>query len=409
MSESSGLTQRLWSSAAAVAAGGRVRVLVAVSAGWLLVVGTRFVLPTLLPTLTVEFGLSNTTAGLAITVSGVSYAATQFPAGLLTDRFGERRVLGGSLVVVVLGALLFTVASTFGVFLLSCAVLGLGGGLYGPPQGSVLSNVFREGDGTAFGVSRAAGSAGAATLPVVAGVLVGVVGWRGTFAVFVPALLAAVGGLLLVLPTRTGGDGSTDRAPRSLSRVVAVLGRPQVALAVTATTLMVFSFQAITAFLPTYLVSVKGLDQASAATLYAVFFAAGASFQPISGRLGDRFGFRNVLVAVGLLGVLPLVALPALSGPLALGVALLVAGSRLGLAPLSDAYIVRILPPEIQGGTWGLVRTVFFVVGSSGPLAVGWMADAGYFDEAFLALAVVTGVMALLYWRLPTRDGGTNA
>lgn len=400
----------LRSRATALVAGERRPVLVVVSLGWLLVVGTRFVLPALLPTMTADFGLSNTAAGLALTVGGAGYAATQLPAGLVADRLGERRVLGASLVVVALGAFLFAVAGTFGAFLAGCAVLGLGGGLYGPPQGSVLSNVFRDGDGAAFGVSRAAGSAGAATLPAVAGLLVGVVGWRGTFAVFVPALLAAVGGLWLVLPIRTADhDGSTERSSRSLRRVVAVLGRPQVALAVAATTLMVFTFQALTAFLPTYLVTAKGLSQASSAALFAVFFAAGAGFQPVAGRLGDRFGFRRVLVAVGAVGVLPLLALPALSGRLALGVALLVAGTRLGLAPLSDAYIVRILPPEIQGGTWGLVRTVFFVVGASGPLLVGGMADAGYFDEAFVTLAAVTGVMAVLYWRLPARGDGTNS
>jgi sugar phosphate permease len=62
-----------------------------------------------------------------------------------------------------------------------------------------------------------------------------------------------------------------------------------------------------------------------------------------------------------------------------------------------------VLPEELQGTAWGLLRTCFFLIGATGSTFVGALADAGFFDEAFLALGVITAVAALLYTVLPAR------
>ena len=41
---------------------------------------------------------------------------------------------------------------------------------------------------------------------------------------------------------------------------------------------MLFTYQALTAFLPTYLIQTKGLSQGTAAGLFALLFVAGAGF-----------------------------------------------------------------------------------------------------------------------------------
>jgi sugar phosphate permease len=62
----------------------------------------------------------------------------------------------------------------------------------------------------------------------------------------------------------------------------------------------------------------------------------------------------------------------------------------------------------VQGSAWGLVRTVFFLVGATGSMFVGALADRGLFDESFYALAALTGVAALLFLRLPqSRSAGS--
>jgi predicted MFS family arabinose efflux permease len=167
---------------------------------------------------------------------------------------------------------------------------------------------------------------------------------------------------------------------------------------------MLFTFQALTAFLPTYLVTTKGVSPASAAGPYALLFVSGSAFQPIAGSAADRFGDREVSAFVAGASVLPLVGVVLVEGPLALAVLIALIGARLGTDPILNAYVVRALPPGIQGTAWGLLRTVFFTVASTGSIVVGALGDAGWFDEAFFLLAALTVFAALLCAGLPSRS-----
>lgn len=60
---------------ATVLADGRGPVLAVVALGWLLVSGTRFVVPALLPQIKTTFAVSNTAAGFAVTLVWLTYAA----------------------------------------------------------------------------------------------------------------------------------------------------------------------------------------------------------------------------------------------------------------------------------------------------------------------------------------------
>jgi MFS family permease len=75
----------------------------------------------------------------------------------------------------------------------------------------------------------------------------------------------------------------------------------------------------------------------------------------------------------------------------------------MSIGPVSNAYIVDLLPDDVQGTAWGALRTGLFVVGSFGSTVVGYMADAGLFDVSFYLLAVITAVGASVYVFLPER------
>lgn len=382
---------------------GRGWILISVAMGWLLVLGLRFAIPTLLPQIKAEFTISDTAAGIAITLIWGTYGLMQFPAGILVDRFGSRRLLTGSLLATCLSMVSFAIAPVFGLFLVACVLFGVSTGFFGPPRSIVLSNTYTKHDGTAFGATLAAGSIGAALIPLAIGVAVTQVEWRTIF-----WLLAPLGGVLAIgmwrfIPEfdRTEGpiDGTTIETVR---KIIGVLRRPIVVIMFIATALMLFVLQGLTAFLPTYFIEMKDLSQGTAAGLYSLLFVCGAVFQSTAGTAADRFGDKRVLVFIAGVSVIPLVALPFTDGflPLALLTALL--GIRLAVMPVSNAYIVRMLPAEIQGTVWGLIRSLFFGLGAFGSVFVGTFADANLFDEAFLILAGFTAVGTLLYLLLPS-------
>lgn len=403
-------------------ADGRGWTLLVVAVGWFFVLGLRFVIPALLPLITDDFPVSNAAAGGAITLLWVTYAFIQFPAGALVDRVGERRLLVASALVSAAGLAGYLGSVTFAVFLLATAAFGFGSGLYGPARGTVLTRTFPDRDGIAFGTVLAAGSVGAAVLPPLTTVLAGRIGWRAAIGLTVPAFLVVAVALWRRVPAGTADDpvqadgdaGPEDRRPETdggdalradLAAIRTAVASKGVALAVAAVTCMLFALQGLTAFLTTYLVEVKGLGEGTAGLLFGVVFVSGAIAQWLGGGLADRWGHGRVLALVSFLSVPPLIALPLLSGVLPLALVAATLGVRLSVGPVTNAYVVGLLPLEIRGTAWGFLRTGFFTVGAFGSTVVGAMADRALFAEAFFLLAALSALAGLLYLFLPARGG----
>jgi len=72
--------------------------------------------------------------------------------------------------------------------------------------------------------------------------------------------------------------------------------------------------------------------------------------------------------------------------------------------PLTNAYIVDLLPDAVEGTGWGLLRTGFFSVGAMGSTLVGFFADRGLFDLSFYVMAGLTLLAGGLFLVLPERE-----
>lgn len=382
------------------------RALGTLALGWFLTLGARFLPPAILPQIRATFDIGDATAGIAISAIWVGYGVMQFPAGALADRRDERTLLSLSLVLagVSLGAI--GAAPVFPVFLVACGLFGLGTGLYGPPRGIALSNLFAPTPGRAFGITLAAGSLGSAALPFVASVLADGVGWRLAVGLVVPPFLAVAAATWRYVPADTGSANADDGGAVALRRTLRhALTDRQVVIAVAALTLMLFTFQALTAFLPTYLIRAKGISQGVAGALFGVLFVAGAAFQLAGGGAVDRYGARAVMVVVAAATVLSLAALPLVAGlgPVAAVVVLL--ATQMAVQPVMNSYIIEALPPDGTGTAWGFLRTAFFLLGATGSTVVGTLSERGLLDESFYLLAGVTAVAVLLFVLLPGQTG----
>jgi predicted MFS family arabinose efflux permease len=395
-----GVTDRVVSDSRA---GNPYRLLAAVAAGWFLVLGMRFVVPAVLPTIRSEFGISNTRAGIAVTVLWLTYAAMQFPTGVYIDRVGERTLLVGSALLSGIGLLGYLFSPTYALFVLATAGFGLGTGLYGPPRGTLLSRTFDEREGIAFGTVMAAGSIGSAVLPLIAATVTTRYGWRIGLAAVAPLfLLVAVALWLSISDRETATD---DRSLRDdIRAVVASLGDRRLGIAVVGAMVMLVVFQAVTAFLTTYLVTTRPVTQETAGALLSALFIGGAVSQAVTGRLADAYGTPNVLVGVAVGSAVPLALFPLLEGALVLGLGAVAIGIRMSTGPLVNAYIVDLLPDAVEGTGWGLLRTGFFSVGAMGSTVVGGLADRGLFDLSFYVMATLTLVAGGLFLVLPRRD-----
>lgn len=379
----------------------RIGVLVAVGFGWFLILGVRLVVPALFPSIKAEFVFSNTIAGSIYTVLLGVAALLQFPGGVIADRVGGRSVLALGFGAGLAGLALLALAPVAWVFVLGIVLFGVGTGLYGTPRVTVLSAVYPERDGTAIGICSAAGNVGTTVLPVLAAVITAAVGWRYGFGFALPLLVLGLALIWWFVPSDAGRTASGSAPRDEAVYILRGLNDRGVILASTIMMVMFFTYQGLTAFLPTYLVAMKSLSAQMAATLFGVFFAGGVFFQVLGGNLGDKFGHRRMLVVLLLASAVPLSVLPFVSGLWSLAVVVLSMSVVLGFWPIAFSYTIRALPDEVQASGLGLLRTVYLLVGAFGSTAVGVLADADLFDGAFFLLSGLALLSAVLGALLP--------
>ncbi len=383
-------------------ADGRGTVLLFLSVAWFVNFGIRMVYPVVVPTLQSVFGFGLTTTGVLLTTLWLMYAIGQLPGGILADRFGERIVLVGGLVLV--AASLVIVSASIGLWMVFLGTLltGLAVGLYSTTLFTVLANVFENRQGTAQGVTLAMGNAGSASLPVLAITIVGVLGWRAGFAYLLPLLAIATVGVWYALPGRlteaTPGDSVLDTD--TLRRIADAIRTRSLANATVVMALVSLFFQAFTSFYPTYLLTVKGLSGGTVAALFSLFFVMAIVAQLSAGVVSDRIGQVRTLTIILGLATVGLLALPFANRIEWLILLTLLISFQSGTWPVINAYTIPRIPPAVQGGGFGMIRTSFTIVAAFGSTFVGIAADRTSLEFAFAwvgAAIVVTFLFVLVF------------
>ena len=131
----------------------------------------------------------------------LTFAVPLLIAGRLGDKFGQRNVYLVGIALFTLGAVACSLAPSIEVLIALRAVQGLGASLANPQPLSVINRIFpRNRRGAAMGTwSAVAGSAGLFG-PVAGGLLVGTVGWRWTFFIYLPLGLVCLTLVALWVP-----------------------------------------------------------------------------------------------------------------------------------------------------------------------------------------------------------------
>src|SRR5262249_59250417 len=152
-----------------------------------------------------SFGLPAASMRWVIVCYVLMYAVLSFVGGALGDRIGHRPVFGVGLAGTVVAYTIAASAPTFGWLLIGRVVQGLGSGLvYGTAPAIITAGTQRAERARRLAFLNAALALAFAVGPIIAGFLVGTVGWRAVFYSRAP-LAALVLAAAIAWPPR--GDG----------------------------------------------------------------------------------------------------------------------------------------------------------------------------------------------------------
>ncbi|AGB17115.1 arabinose efflux permease family protein [Halovivax ruber XH-70] len=358
----------------------------------------RMVISPVVPQIRADFGVSNTVVGVALTGLWMSYFLSQFPSGVLADRYGERPVILLSLGGTALASLALALSPVFGVFVVATLALGALAGLHYSVGTTLLTRTYDD-VGKAIGVHTAGGPIAGLAVP-------GVAAWVGVRYGWEPAIAigAVVAGIVFVLfarfvqPTEPQRPAQPMRERFEGGPLLELLRRPPIAFAIGVSILSAFVWQATASFLPTFLHEFRGYPEPVAGGVFAAYFLVQGVASPLVGTASDRYG-RDETTAISLaIAALGFVALVAVPGWLATGFAVVTLGVGLSWSAAFLPRFFDVFTPEEEGAGFGFVRTVYGMLGALGSVGTGLLADAFGWGVAFgvLTALLVTVCAALL-------------
>ncbi|MDF9744564.1 MFS transporter [Natrinema salsiterrestre] len=370
----------------------RNTVLVLCTCAFFVTVTARLVISPVVPDIGETFSVSTGAVGLALTGMWAAYALSQFPSGLLGDRFGERAIILAAIGGTAVASAFLAVSPTYVAFLLFAIVLGGAAGLHYSVATTLLTRLFDR-TGRAIGIHVSGAPIAGLAAPILAALAADRYGWRAAIAVGTAVGVPIV--LVFFLRTRPTEPRYPERRmrdqidPSLLSRL---LTRPSVTYTTALCAMGAFTWQATASFLPTFLEVGYELPGTTAGLLFSLYFLVNGGVQPLIGALSDRYS-RDAAAAItmssGVVGFAVLVGgreLPAaVAGVVCVGIAMTWG------APLQSRFM-DVLSDSERGLGFGLVRTVYMTLGATGSVAVGSAADLFGWAVAF---GLLSGIMAL--------------
>jgi MFS family permease len=382
-------------------------------------------IPILIPLWLEAFQVDRATIGVVVAIGYGLFGLGALPGGVLSDRFGSRRLIAGCL---------FGMAASFVVLSLAPSILAVGFALvcWGVaasvyhPSGLSLISTGVEARGNAFAYHGIAGNVGIALGPLAVTLLLLVADWRTVAIVLAaPAVVAGLVALRVRFDERAavagaeadGGDSKASVGVGSLSEFLAesklLLVGPFAAILLVVM-LDGLYYRGVLTFLPNVLsefpafapVEFAGREIEPYRYAYAGLLMVGVLGQYVGGKLTDRVSTeRAIAVGFGALVVLALAFLPAAEAGL---VPLLVVGALLGftlfvIQPLYQATVALYTPAGTRGLSYGYTYLGVFGVGALGAAIAGGVLQYAGPPTLFAVLAVfaalASGVAVWLSFR----------
>ncbi|MGO0790535.1 MFS transporter [Herbaspirillum seropedicae] len=383
-----------------------------------------------LPFLRKEFVMSNTEAGALASIFLFAYSLAQLPSGLAYTRFGIPRVFSLAMLATSVFTGLIGTASS----LLALKIFRFGLGLAeGPlPIGitSTINNWFpaRE-KGTMTGIFLAAAKFGPVLVPPVCAVIMYYWGWRHIFYFFaVPGVILSVVWLMVVknrpsesphisaeelehINDSQGAAAAQDADPavtRDFALLDRIIRRSKVATIETTkgvfcswnimgAALGYFFMTAIVnvllAWIPTYLISVKGYSIANMGMVAAAPWVGAVIGNLLGGAMTDRWLEKRrkpaMMISAFFTTIMMVILINSPADPLLYGALLLLTGILLNIGYSTYmVYPMGMTSKKVYPMACAMVNTLGQLGGACAPLAAGFLLDSYSWNHVWIFMAV---------------------
>ena len=346
--------------------------------------------PALFPLLRSEFSLSLQQLGVLASIPRLFSSLLSVPAGLLSDRFGSKRMILISLIVSCFGILIVTQTYNYVTLIVAIILVSINITIYHPASYRFITQLQARERLKALSIHEACGTLGVAVGPITVSVLMGVLGlnWRQ---VYVFWLIPVLVGIIVVVKIRSEPrrDVREDKPDGSKTSVSSLLTINLILFLIFLGVRMVAG-QMVEIFIPIYLVDEKGVSSVLASFIYGIGSAARVVGAPVGGLLASRFGTKRWLLAALSLTYVSLGLAVVVPNTLAF-ISFYIAYSFCTTLSMTanSAIMAQLSPTQRRGLGYALFFLPGSLVGAAAPLISASIADAFGMTSIFVVAVTI--------------------
>jgi MFS family permease len=374
----------------------RFFVLIALVGGFAILSSTMSKTP-VLPLFAESLKATPTEIGWIVMASTLPGVLVSYPAGVLSDVLGKRRLLIASLIVFATAPLLYLVVVNAWQLMAVRFYHGFATAIFGTVAAAAIAERYVVDRAARLSTYSSITIVGRSIAPFLGGALISLASFDAVYiACAISGAIAFAAGLLL----RDGHAPQPGVARRELPRfwpsLVAVLKAPGILRVSLVEAAQYLVFGAIEAFLALYASSL-GIPAWQIGVILGVQLVSVVFAKPLMGRVSDRIGRTAVIVPGLLIGAASVALLILAKGFVSLTLLSLAFGIGFATVTSSTTALVADLTRGGRfGASMGVLRTVMDVGQSIGPVLTGFIvAHLGY-ASAFGTLSAVLALSSLL-------------
>jgi MFS family permease len=346
-----------------------------------------------------EFSFSIQQLGLIAAIPPLVQALFSIPCGILTDRFGSKRMLLVSLALAVVGSVLAAASRDPVMLIIAVCMVYINTTIYHPAAYSFTTRQFSRRDRSkVLGIHGAGANVGVALGPLTLSLFLGVLGltWRHVYLFWaIPIGLSAFFVLKLseieadYVPEE---DQDIEETGSGDARSLFTLG---LVMFLVYTSFRTVAQQIIGTFMPIFIVDYKGFTVEQMGLIYGSTSLTGLVSAPVGGLLASKFGAKRWLAVSIVLNMMALAFLPYATGGLVF-VALYMAygfSGSLGMAARS-ALIANLTPRSQRGMGYALLFLPGSIMGAISPVIAARLIENFGMKQLF-PISIGIGVLGL--------------
>ena len=361
----------------------------------------------LVPEIQQTFGLNGVGVGGIQAVRELTSGLITLPGGVVVGMV--RRWWGWLLAVCVgasgLGSLLMGISPVYPLLLLGVSVVSVSHSLWHLPAAASLSHHFASRRGVMLSFHGVGGSVGDVAGPLITGVLLLVMGWRGILSIYAvaPVFMA----FMAVWVFKGIGDVKEDEAKAAglaerLATTKTLFRNPLLRGMTLVRGLRSMALGAIVTLLALYLGNDLDLGVLNRGFHISLLIAVGLLAKPLAGMLSDRIGRKQVLVP----GLVWSCAIALLMVVFDDGVSLTITIVLLGMflypdQPILTAALFDVLERDEATIGLGVVSFVSFLMAAVSPLIAGAIYEISGFQAGLFYVAGLFAFAAVAFAMLP--------